>query len=295
MLDTIFSWMPIYRELAEKLLGWRDRQPKLIEILKEAEAAGCPIGNLNDQDEKGRRFPLKVIDPFTFYATFNRRIRDDNRIGILRVVKERIGLASPLPTDFKGLPIMHPQKSWFFSFEKDREKDAIDTLWDFAEAIVKQQPKALPPDLFGRCLGIRMVGVANLTMGMFWMRPDSYVAIDSVNLAYLKLNGIEEDVEDWAGYLDLRKQVEARMPGLTWPELSSRAWASKASNSEVGHWLFQATPDRYDLIGALHRGVLRTWRVRQHGRDIHPGDRVVLWLAGKDAGVYALATVETEV
>ena len=85
---------------------------------KRGELSGRQFGR---QDNKGQEFPLKVIDPFTFFATFNRKVRDETRIGILKVIVEKFGLVSPLPTDFDGLPVMNPQKSWFFDFEPARK------------------------------------------------------------------------------------------------------------------------------------------------------------------------------
>jgi hypothetical protein len=284
-----FSWIPIYTELADKLLGWRKKQPELIEILNEAKSKGYLVGSLKDEDKKGQKFLLKVIDPFTFFATFNRKVGEESRLGILEVVKERFGLVSPLPSDFNGLPVMNPQKAQFFSWERDREKHAIDTLWDFAEAVVRKVPEEVPPELFARCLEIHQVGVANLTMGMFWMRPDVYVALDSRNRAYLKAKDIEVDVDNWKSYLALREDIGVRLPGVTWPELSLKAY--EASNKR--YWLFQAHEKLFDLVGVLREDSLRVWQVRQHKNDIQIGDRVVICLAGNGAGIYAIATVET--
>jgi Cdc6-like AAA superfamily ATPase len=284
-----FSWMPIYRELAVRLLEWRKKQPELIEILNAAEAKGYLVGSLKDEDKKGQKFLLNVMDPFTFFATFNRKVGEESRLGILEVVKERFGLVSPLPSDFDGLPVMNPQKAQFFSWERDREKHAIDTLWDFAEAVVRKIPKDVQPELFARCLEIRQVGIANLTMGMFWMRPDAYVALDSRNRAYLKAKDIDPDVDNWKSYLALREEIGVRMPGVTWPELSLKAY--EASNKR--YWLFQAHEKLFDLVGALREDSLRVWQVRQHKNDIHVGDRVAVCLAGRGAGIYAMATVET--
>ena len=67
MSDPSFSWMPIYQELADKLLGWRKKQPELIEILNAAKAKGHLVGSLMDEDKKGQKFLLNVMDPFTFF------------------------------------------------------------------------------------------------------------------------------------------------------------------------------------------------------------------------------------
>ena len=293
MNDKTFSWMPIYQELAEKLLGWRDKQVELIEILKAAKAEGIKVGNLDDELTKGKRSPLTVMDPFTFFATFNRRIRDRFRTEIIKLIKEKLGLTSPVPNDFEALPILHPMRAWFFPYAYERKAGTIDALWDFAQAVVKEPPQAIPPDSFIRCLNIRNVGLANLTMGMFWMRPDAYVALDANNVSYLRQKGITVNVPDWKSYLDLREQIQTQFPSISWPELSVRAY--KQASATTRHWLFQADPKLFDLRGALRDGALPHWQVNQHKKDIQLGDRVVIWQSGPDAGAYAFATINSKV
>jgi 5-methylcytosine-specific restriction protein B len=257
----MFSWKPIYSELARVLPAWRSRQSELIAILHAAREQRVPVGALQDEDNKGKKFPLQVIDPFTFFAFFNRKIRDEHRIKLLSLIKDKFGLTSPLPTDFEGLPVMNPQKSWFFSCQKDREPDAIDTLWDFAKAIVEQSPEAVDGNLFARSRAIRQVGLANLTMGLFWMRPDHYLAVDKRNRALLKSHGIEPDISDWPSYLNLLQQVKKQIPGSSWSEFSQKAYqgdTGKENPDERRYWLFQANPKLYDLVGALKAGKLQT-------------------------------------
>ncbi len=62
----------------------------------------------------------------------------------------------------------------------------------------------------------------------------------------------------------------------------------------VSTWIFQSNPNLFDLPAALAEVEEMTWVVRQHGKDIHPGDTVYLWESGKDAGILARATVLTE-
>ncbi|MCB0815132.1 MAG: EVE domain-containing protein, partial [Flavobacteriales bacterium] len=61
------------------------------------------------------------------------------------------------------------------------------------------------------------------------------------------------------------------------------------------YWLFQGNPQRYDAIGALRDGQLRYWSATKHQEAICPGDKVILWQSGKQAGCYALCTVTTPV
>jgi hypothetical protein len=59
-------------------------------------------------------------------------------------------------------------------------------------------------------------------------------------------------------------------------------------------WIFQANPKLYDLEKALTKLREQTWLVRQHQDDIHEGDVVYLWIAGKGSGIIARATVKSE-
>jgi len=293
MSTTLYTWLPIYRELASALLAWRERQGELIEILQAAKKQGVPVGGLQDVDKNGKSFSLQVVDPFTFFAFFNRKIRDQQRVKLLSLIKDKLGLASLLPSDFAGIPVMNPQNTRFFSHQRDREPDAIDTLWNLAQAIVTQQPEAVPGDLFTRCLALRQVGLANLTMGLFWMRPDNYLAVDRRDRALLTSHGIESDVADWPSYLNLLEQVKQRFPGKTWTEISDMAYQEKPV--ERRYWLFQANPAYYDVIGSLKARALGAWAVNQHRKEIHKNDRFVIWNSGPDACVCGLATVTSEV
>src|ERR1039458_271018 len=294
----MFTWKPIYSELASALPAWRSRQSELIAILHAAREQRVPVGALQDKDNKGKSFPLQVIDPFTFFASFNRKSRDEHRIKLLSLIKDKLGLAAPLPTDFEGIPLMNPQKSWFFSFQKDREPDAVDTLWDFAKAIVEQSPEAVDAKLFTRSMAIRQVGLANLTMGLFWMRPDQYLAVDKRNRALLNNYGVGVEVADWPSYLNLLQQAKKQFPGSSWSELSQRAYHEHTGEGNISgkrYWLFQSNPDIFDTPRALKAGALHTWQVNKHKQHIKPGDQFVIWQSGKNSGAYAFATVTTPV
>jgi hypothetical protein len=62
-------------------------------------------------------------------------------------------------------------------------------------------------------------------------------------------------------------------------------------------WIFQSRPDKFGLADSLRALDRDNWRVTRYRRRIAPGDRVYVWLCGKDAktpaGIYAVATVET--
>jgi hypothetical protein len=64
--------------------------------------------------------------------------------------------------------------------------------------------------------------------------------------------------------------------------------------TKMRKWIFQASPQFYDLQGALKSLKEQTWLTSQYKTEIHTGDRVFLWEAGSDAGILGVATVLSE-
>jgi hypothetical protein len=56
-------------------------------------------------------------------------------------------------------------------------------------------------------------------------------------------------------------------------------------------WIFQANPNRYHIHQSLQAQREELWNLNQHVNDVHPGDRVLIWVSGDDAGIYALGTI----
>lgn len=79
-------------------------------------------------------------------------------------------------------------------------------------------------------------------------------------------------------------------------ELSDRLQPSPTSPSvPAGNaWIFQSSPDQYDLEGALESLSEFTWLVNQYPKQIHAGDRVYLWETGADAGFVASGEITSE-
>ncbi|MGO4820578.1 MULTISPECIES: AAA family ATPase [unclassified Flavobacterium] len=63
----------------------------------------------------------------------------------------------------------------------------------------------------------------------------------------------------------------------------------------INYWVFQGNPKEFNIVKALEDNALKTWRVKAHKDKIKKGDKVILWSGGKHAGVYALATVDSDV
>lgn len=62
------------------------------------------------------------------------------------------------------------------------------------------------------------------------------------------------------------------------------------------YWVFQANPTKvYRIIDALKAGILKSWMINQYKNVIKIGDKVIIWVSGEAAGIYALATVTSPV
>jgi hypothetical protein len=63
---------------------------------------------------------------------------------------------------------------------------------------------------------------------------------------------------------------------------------------ETSYWIFQGKPEVFDTVSAIKNGDLETWWVHAHKSKIKIGDKIILWLTGKESGCYALAVVTSE-
>lgn len=70
-----------------------------------------------------------------------------------------------------------------------------------------------------------------------------------------------------------------------------REIGNKLSNCHV--WIFQANPKRYDILNALADERLDedVWLVSQYKDSIKKGDIGLVWMSGKEAGIYAVIDI----
>jgi hypothetical protein len=246
----MFTWIPFYEELAGILLNFRYRQSELIELLLDIKQIGLPVIKLDDIGSAGE-IPLAELDPFTFYATFNRGIRNDHRIGILTEIKKRLEVKADIPSDFHGLPVVDLRLSWFFPYKKDRTEGDIEALWELAELAVLKGVESLKEDVFARCLKIRAVGLPKLTVGLFWLRPNLFMPFDRRSKEFFKVGGLDINVTDLISYklylqeihkkfqedfsyLSYQAYIDSSTPHEYWqiaPGEKARLWEDLKSNS----------------------------------------------------------------
>lgn len=228
-----FAWIGIYEELARKLLDYERRQPELVAMLGRVAGRGLKVGTLADKDANRAVVPMSEIDPFTFFGTFNRGTRFEERRAILEALRTEVGLSSqpPVPSEFPGIPVVNNQQSWFIPYKEDRRPDDVAKLWELFRGAVLRGRDGIDPAVFERCLKIKTVQRAKLTMGLYWIRPREFVPLDSRSREFLQAKGVDVPADaTWASYLTVLHSTIRKL-GADFPTLSLRAWESTTADT----------------------------------------------------------------
>lgn len=239
-----FTWVPYYKEFAEKLLQYQENRADLCRLIYDYEDE-LLINYLHDEGGKDDRFT--DIDPFTTFGIFNRGISKKNRASSAALFKRLLNISADVPSDFDGVPLLNNQKSHFFGFRPDRKPDDIENLWRLFVKVVKKEDFE---NEYNALLGQFLIGV-NITMALFWVRPEDFLAFDSSNRAYMKGRyGIvlPNRAPAYSAYMSILNDIKKKMKeGVikekTFCELSANAYNGALNGAEqtryddiVGIW-----------------------------------------------------------
>ena len=226
-----FSWIPFYMEMADKLLAFKNNRKALVDIMYSLDSQYVSYIHTND----GGHYP--DIDPFTFFGIFNRGNSFEKRKKIAVFFKERLGVKTEVPESFEGIPIVFAVMSCFCWSENIDTN--IQPLWDLFEAVLKKEQEKIENlfDIVCKQKGIKW----NITMGLFWIRPYEYIALDSCNQSYLQskgLNVFSEKNLNAAHYFAFLNEIKQKMrtkelQETTIPAISYHAWQSNKNNNKV--------------------------------------------------------------
>lgn len=279
--NPTFSWVSTHKAIVEYLRRNRNRQDKLISLLRDAG-----INIMDDYGPRNKQIPLEEIDPFTFFCYIYKH-GPDRRLALLSHVAEAID--APLPDDDSGIPSAQAQKVQLYPYKKDRV-DEIDRLWDFMESALKG---AITDEQFADILSIKSVGKVKITEILFYVDPERYFPINGPARPYLEEElSIDTAFETFTDYKNILDQIKAKTTEPFYA-LSYRAWKWNSERAERNYWVFQGNPKRFDLPKSVADGTLNDWSVSAHKENIKPGDKVIIWMGGTEAGIYALAEVTT--
>ena len=233
-----FPWTSFYSGFADKLLDFRHERPTLLAAIDKLPTE-LPR-SLKDQFADGTSGRLRDICPFTTMGTFNRGLTHDNRIKIAREltgILEMEELDVQLLRSLAGIPTLDNRNSWFFPYERERDDDHIDALWQvFADALQyadnsDETNRASLIDSFNDAAPRNGVG-RMLTLGLYWIRPHTFVSLDQSARAFIEEQmGVDVPKGKPGGeeYLNLCEELQLMfndesLPVHSFPHLSVMAW-----------------------------------------------------------------------
>lgn len=252
MSDDKFGWVDFYSEFADKLLGYRkDRKSLVDKIIGMYNSLGMTLPTL----EKEGRMPADV-DPFTIFALFNKGLPDHKRHLVCNGLAKCFDISAAIPSNFAGIPVVSSLKAAFYSF--NHMPNDINNLWElfevallFANApddVTLMNEFITSYDIVSKQKVIKW----NITMGLYWCRPYSYVSLDSVsrdflcNVQYLPANylyGISgvhlkkntpPSGDQYIRIIVAMKDEFVKAHGISkyhsFPELSLAAWQASRNN-----------------------------------------------------------------
>lgn len=242
------TWVEFYTEFATRLLSYKNDRKNLIAKLQKV------------YQEIEMKFPkmesdgtILDIDPFTIFGLFNKGITNDNRKLILGGIAKEFEISEDIPSDFDGIPVLNNQKATFFHFVADRQENDISNLWDMFEVAIKyaenstDENKSTFEKIFDKV--VQQKGVRwNITMGLYWVRPNTYINLDSRNREFIVteqiltdeyLEGLNNlrDMPSGKQYCELCHTVSGILKNgeneyKNFPEFSLAAWTTTKSKKE---------------------------------------------------------------
>lgn len=237
-----FEWVEFYKELADYLLSYKDDHKKMIsDVLNMFSEINIEHSKLDSGDE------IVDMDPFTVYGMFNKGITNEKRKRICEGFSKLFSMKSKAPTEFDGIPVLNNLNATFYRFSDDpkRGKFDIEYLWNCFEYALKCADNSSEEN---RKNFIEAYNNANslggnkfkITMGLYWIRPENYLNLDSRNRWFLIQEGkispetAEEikkirDVPNGESYLSLCEKIRGEIGKGSYtykslPELSREAW-----------------------------------------------------------------------
>ena len=249
LLKKKYQWVNFYSELADALLPYKNDHQALMSILKKIYS------------EVGMNYPFKErgetdyddICPFTTFSAFNKGIKDKNRIALLKQFATHFSLKEDVPVEFDGIPVTMNLSSSFFAYKENRGEHDIDNLWNLFEKALSyskdssETNRAEFINAYDTVIKQKQVKW-NITMGLYWIRPNTFINLDSTNRAFVQnsanlsddfaeiFKNLDNGVPSGEEYISMCEQASAELSSGNYdynnfPELSYAAWTSFKNDS----------------------------------------------------------------
>ena len=222
-------------------------------------------------DQGGDDDLLVDIDPFTVLGLFNRRIKQENRLNSAKLFKDMLEIKTDVPEDFEGIPVLNNMSSLYFGFRDKRGEEDIQNLWNIFIKVVNDKDFEEEFNTVIKQFTIK----AKITMGLFWIRPEKFLAFDRTNQQYLKDHyGIKLPYStlEYSEYMEILDNIKEKMASgeikeKTFYELSANAnnfdqdYSDYDSGFEWGSFYTELWKKRKNIILQGAPGTGKTYRI----------------------------------
>ena len=242
-----FDWVDFYMEFADRLLEYKDNRKELI----------AKIRRVYD----GKNVPTVLgddIGPFTVFALFNRSDQK-NRVSLIEKFRDEFNIEAKTPNSFDGIPTLVNNNPALYRYKEGKDGingkvlNYINNLWSVFEAALGYSKSPEVPnakkkfiEVFDRALAQENVKW-NLSMGLFWIRPNEFVNLDQYNFEYVKellkkenssIVKLKKDsppkAEEYLEIINIlkKKMKEEGNEYKSFPSLSHIAWSRYKENTK---------------------------------------------------------------
>lgn len=285
------SWVNFYTAFADELLKYEnDRETLLQKLLTVFNDLKIKFQKLEEDDS------ILDIDPFTVFGLFNKGITNSNRIAIIRGLAKEFGLDQiGVPESFDGIPVLNNLKAVFFPWH--HHDNEIDNLWQLFKAAIsyadcKEDKMECENDfitIYNKV--IKQSGIKwNITMGLYWIRPYTFLNLDSRSRWYITNYCPEvicfnekliKNVPAGEQYLSLCNMANSQLQKekftfINIPELSYQAWVVSEQVNEENRKLEEDSAIVDEDTNAVHYWLYS------------PGKNAEYWEEFYDKGIMAI-------
>jgi len=232
-MENAFQWVPFYEALADKLLTYSNKRSELFELIKKVTSEQPLMKYLHFEREDWWGPRNHQIDPFSVIGVMNRGTTDANRTVLAKVLAVTFDIKLSAPTQFEGIPVLNNMNSFF---------NGVDEVWDlFLLAMKAAETNDFTAEFkvaFEKAIAVNGNGLAYITMGLYWIRPNIFMPLDGNSRSYVSTKyGVTAPSGNCSGneyiaFLDtLKSKVAEQTPGITLPEISYAAWTEKRDST----------------------------------------------------------------
>ena len=214
-------------------------------------------------------------------------------------------ISKPVPTSFDSIPVLNNQNATFYDFSDKRGENDIDDLWELFESALayadnpSAQSREKLSKYFDLTINKKGNGNSKITMGLYWIAPNSFLNLDKRNTWYIYESGkisaefvqtlptVEAKISS-AKYFEIVEKLRVYLQSdastlKDFKELSSEAWRySEEVNREIREKKIQT--ERETKGAALADEDVET----VHYWIYSPGDSAANWDEFYSANIMAI-------